>query len=101
MTAEEYLAHCYQIPKVLPNLPLDDEKFLVKWRETQGDAIKFLSKLYGRELTLRGEIKISFAQTLAGKLPVIRYPRRLTASCTKLFYSIAQPTAIFPQKNCR
>lgn len=71
MTTEEYFAHCYKVPKVLPSLPLEDEKFLVKWRETQGDAIKFLSELYGMELTLRETIKISFAQTLAGKLPVI------------------------------
>lgn len=71
MTAEEYFAHCYQIPKVLPSLPLADEKFLVKWRETQDDAINFLSELYGRELTLRGTIKISFTQTLGGSLPVI------------------------------
>lgn len=69
MTAEEYLAHCYDVPKILPSLPLADEKFLVKWREV--DSIKFLSELYGRELKLRGAIKISFAQTLAGKLPVI------------------------------
>lgn len=71
MTVEEYFAHCYEVPQILPNLPLADEKFLVKWRETQDDAINFLSKLYGRELNLRGTIKISFAQTLAGKLPVI------------------------------
>ena len=71
MTVEEYFAHCYEVPQILPNLPLADEKFLVKWRETQDDAINFLSELYGRELNLRGTIKISFAQTLAGKLPVI------------------------------
>ena len=71
MTVEEYFAHCYEVPQILPNLPLADEKFLVKWRETQDDAINFLSELYGRELNLHGTIKISFAQTLAGKLPVI------------------------------
>ena len=72
MTVEEYLAHCYRIPPILPSLPLDDEKFLSKWRAAQGDAaIKFLSELYGRDLNLRGVIKISFAQTLAGKLPVV------------------------------
>lgn len=71
MTVEEYFAHCYEVPKILPNLPLADEKFLVKWREAQDDAINFLSELYGRELNLRGTIKISFTQTLAGKLPVI------------------------------
>lgn len=71
MTVEEYFAHCYEVPQILPSLPLADEKFLIKWRETQDDAIKFLSELYGRELNLRGTIKISFAQTLAGKLPVI------------------------------
>ena len=71
MTVEEYLEHCYEVQQILPNLPLADEKFLVKWRETQDDAIKFLSELYGMELKLRGTIKISFTQTLAGKLPVI------------------------------
>lgn len=72
MTVEEYLAHCYSVPKILPSLPLADEKFVSKWRATQDDAaIKILSELYGRELNLRGAIKISFAQTLAGRLPVI------------------------------
>lgn len=72
MTAEEYLSHCYQIPATLPHLPLDDEEFLGKWREAQGnDAIKFLSRLYGKDLDTSGNIKISFVQTLAGKLPVV------------------------------
>lgn len=71
MTVEEYFAHCYEVPQILPSLPLADEKFLIKWREAQDDAINFLSELYGRELNLHGTIKISFAQTLAGKLPVI------------------------------
>ena len=71
MTAEEYLAHCYRIPEILPSLPLDDENFLSKWREVDDDAIKFLAELYGKKINLRGEIKISFTQTLGGKLPVI------------------------------
>lgn len=71
MTVEEYLAHCYEVPQILPNLPLADEKFLVKWHETQDDSINFLSELYDRKLNLRDTIKISFVQTLAGKLPVI------------------------------
>jgi len=71
MTAEEYFAHCYRVPQTLPNLPLVDEEFLDKWREIPNDAEKFLSALYGRELNLHGKIKISFAQTLAGKLPVV------------------------------
>ena len=71
MTAEEYFSRCYQVPKILPSLPLDDEKFLVQWHETQDAPIKFLSKLYGKEINLRGTIKISFVQTLTGKLPVI------------------------------
>lgn len=72
MTAEEYLDHCYSVPPIMPSLPLADEKFLDKWREVQDDAaINFLSALYGREVNLRGKIKISFAQTLEGKLPIV------------------------------
>lgn len=72
MNADEYLVHCYPVPPTLPNLPLADESFLLKWHEAQGsDAIAFLSNLYSRDLTLIDDIKISFAQTLAGKLPVV------------------------------
>ena len=72
MTAEEYFKHCYQMPKSFPSIPPEDEEFVSKWREAQGDsAIKFLSELYGKELNLRGTINISLTQTLLGKLPVI------------------------------
>ena len=72
MTAKEYLEHHYSIVRIFSSIPPADEEFVSKWREAQGDsAIEFLSELYGRELELRGTIKISFTQTLAGKLPVI------------------------------
>lgn len=72
MTAEEYFKHHYEDFRVFSSIPPADEEFVSKWREAQGDlAIKFLSELYGRELELRGAIKISFTQTLLGKLPVI------------------------------
>lgn len=72
MTAEKYLAHCYEVPENLPKLPLEDEKFLAKWSECQGNAaIHLLENLYKNKLTLREGVKISFTQTLAGKLPVV------------------------------
>ena len=72
MTAEEYFKHCYQMPKIFPSIPPEDEEFVSKWRKAQGDsATKFLSELYGKELNLRGTVKISLTQTLLGTLPVI------------------------------
>ena len=75
MTAEEYLKHFYEIP-TLPQLPLDDENFISNWQETEKiSAIKFLENLYDKnfnfELQNVDAIKISFIQTLAGKLPSI------------------------------
>ena len=72
MTAEEYFKHCYQMPKIFPSIPPEDEAFVSKWRKAQADsATKFLSELYGKELNLRGTINISLTQTLLGTLPVI------------------------------
>ena len=75
ITAEEYLAHCYEVSP-LPSLPLDDENFVSDWQAAENlDAIKFLSTLYDSEFNFDWRnvdtIKISFIQTLAGKLPLI------------------------------
>ena len=75
ITAEKYLAHCYEVP-TLPDLPLDDEDFVSDWREVEKfDAIKFLSELYSTDFNFDWRnidaIKISFIQTLAGKLPLV------------------------------
>ena len=75
ITAEEYLKHCYQVP-TLPSLPLADENFVSDWREVEKfDAIKFLENLCGTKFNFDWQnvdaIKISFIQTLAGKLPTI------------------------------
>ena len=76
ITAEEYLKHCYKIPKNFPKLPLPDEKFVQNWHEISGvDAMIFLSDLFDLDFSFDwknlNDIKISFIQTLAGKLPVI------------------------------
>ena len=75
ITAEEYLLHCYEVPP-LPSLPLDDEEFIPDWREVENvDAIKFWSTLYDADFNFDWRnidaVKISFIQTLAGRLPLI------------------------------
>ncbi len=76
ISAREYLAQCYQIPQNLPKLPLEDENFLQHWRKANGfDAIYLLAKIYDKDFNFdwrnTNAIKIFFAQTLAGKLPVV------------------------------
>ena len=77
MTAQEYLKHCYTLPKVFPALPLPNEDFLRHWEENSGAAV--LSFFY-EKLNLNTKnftwqnvdgLKISFVQTFGGKLPVI------------------------------
>ena len=75
ITAEEYLKHFYPIP-TLPSLPLADENFITDWQEVEKiAAIDFLQNLYGTNFNFNFEnvnaIKISFIQTLAGKLPAL------------------------------
>lgn len=75
ITAEEYLKHFYEIPQ-LPQLPLADEDFVSAWQKAEKNtAIDFLQNLYGVNFNFDWRnvdaIKISFIQTLAGKLPSI------------------------------
>ncbi len=76
-SAEEYLKHRYEIPDALPELPLADEPFVASWQEAEGKGVlDFLSvKL---ELPVSdfqwenvGALKISFAESLGGRLPVM------------------------------
>lgn len=77
MTATEYLAYRYELPKTFPELPLADEKFISAWSAKENfDMLSFLSK----EFKLPTEkfdwknvasMKIEFKETLGGRLPVI------------------------------
>lgn len=77
MTAAEYLAHRYELPKKFPELPLADEKFITAWSAKENFAVlEFLSKEF--ELPTRkfdwkniSALKIEFKQTLGGRLPII------------------------------
>ena len=77
ITAAEYLAHRYELPKIFPELPLADEKFMTAWSEKENlDMLSFLSQEF--ELPTEkfdwknvAALKIEFKQTLGGRLPVI------------------------------
>ena len=77
MTAAEYLSHKYELPKIFPELPLSDEKFITAWSAKENFAVlEFLSQEF--ELPT-GEfdwknvtaMKIELKQTLGGRLPII------------------------------
>ena len=76
-SADEYLAHAYEIPKELPPLPLPDEAFASKWREARGRTVlDFLTdalKLPAYDFMWRemDNLSIFFAHTLGGKLSVL------------------------------
>ena len=77
MTAAEYLAHSYELPKTFPQLPLTDEKLISAWAAKENfDVLNLLS----REFELPTEkfdwknvaaMKIELKQTLGGRLPII------------------------------
>lgn len=77
MTAAEYLAHRYELPKNFPELPLADEEFISMWSEKENfDVLRFLSQEF--ELPTGkfdwknvAAVKIEFKQTLGGRLSVI------------------------------
>lgn len=75
LIAEKYLQHKYDVSKNQPYL--SDEPFVQSWKEAQGkDAIEFLdSALRLPAKNFKWEnidaIRISFAQTMGGSLPVI------------------------------
>ena len=77
LTAEEYLAHCYNMPKPLPPLPMPDEDFVSQWKEGTGDEVlTFLNRHFNIPTDKfiwnnKSALKIEFAQTLGGRLPVI------------------------------
>ena len=77
LTAEEYLSHSYELPKIFPELPLADEKFICAGSTKENfEVLNFLSE----EFTLPVEkfdwnnvaaLKIELKQTLGGRLPII------------------------------
>ncbi len=77
MKADTYLSHCYAIPETPSVLPLADEAFASVWKESEGVAAReFLAEIVGRDIAsfpLRQEetLRIFFAETLGGRLPVI------------------------------
>ena len=45
LTAAEYLSHRYELPEKFPELPLADEKFIMKWQAVENHSVlKFLSE---------------------------------------------------------
>lgn len=69
-TTAEYLAHCYELLKKFPELPLADEKFISTWSAKENfDVLRFLSRKF--ELAtekfdwknVAAEMKIEFNQT--------------------------------------
>ena len=76
-SAEEYLKRRFEIPERLPKLPLTDEPFVESWQEVEGQGvIDFLSE--GFDLPVSDfqwenaeALKISYAESLGGRLPVI------------------------------
>ena len=77
MTAAEYLAHCYELPKKFPELPLADEEFITAWSEKENfDVLRFLSQEFELQTGKFdwknvAAMKIEFKETLGGRLPVI------------------------------
>ena len=77
LTAAEYLSHRYELPKIFPELPLSDEKFITAWSAKENvDVLRFLSQEF--ELATEkfdwknvAAMKIEFKQTLGGRLPII------------------------------
>lgn len=77
ISAAEYLRHRYEIPAELPERPLSDESFAATWREASGGAVlDFLADEFGLPAFRfpwedRKALKISFAETLGGRLPSV------------------------------
>ncbi len=77
ISAEEYLKRRYELPEQMPELPLTDEPFVSLWVKKEGQVVlDFLSEEF--ELPASGfqweniaALKITFAESLGGRLPVI------------------------------
>ena len=76
-SAADYLRHRYEIPAALPDLPLEDEPFVALWRETSGkDVLYYLAEEFDLPVSdfdweRTGSLRITFADTLGGRLPVL------------------------------
>ena len=76
-TASEYLQHFYEVPEERPELPLADEAFVSQWQEAEGHGVlAFLAEDMGLPVfafawEAEEELRISFARTAGGRLPVI------------------------------
>lgn len=77
MTAAEYLAHRYELPKIFFEMPLSDEEFISAWTEKENyDVLRLLNSEFelpteNFEWKNVSAMKIEFKQTLCGRLPVI------------------------------
>jgi len=72
-----YLKHCYDVPNELPKLPLEDEPYVAMWQKADGKyVLDFLKEAFGLPVfnyqwENKEDLRISFAETLGGRLPVI------------------------------
>ena len=72
-----YLKHCYDVPSELPKLPLEDEPYVAMWQKADGKyVLDFLKEAFGLPVfnyqwENKEDLRISFAETLGGRLPVI------------------------------
>lgn len=77
LTAEEYLAHGYELPKTFPTLPLADEEFICAWSSKEKfEVLNFLGEKFSLPVKKFdwkkiSALKIEFKQTLGGRLPII------------------------------
>ena len=77
LSASEYLQHRYETPANIPELPLSDEAFAAVWRQASGaEVLDFLAEAFRLptadfQWENRDALKISFADTLGGRLPVV------------------------------
>ena len=77
MTAGEYLAYCYPVSEKQPLLRPGEESFTAFWKEAEGsDVLRFLAEnvspaIYCFSFKNTDALRILFAETLGGRLPVI------------------------------
>ena len=77
MTVESFLSHCYRIPDAPVSLPLADEIFVRSWEEKDGREVlaflkeEFLLPVAGDMFKQTEALRIFFAETLGGRIPVI------------------------------